>query len=69
MDSGDTYSHQKFAAEIRRDNRRRPTVKEDKTMKITLNATIDGARFSFTSVMSITPCPTLARNTRIFPDH
>ena len=46
-----TYSHHRFAAEILRDSRRRPTAKDDKARKITLNARNDGARSSSTSVI------------------
>ena len=67
MDSKDTYSHQKCAAEIRRDNRRRPTMKDDITMKITLNATNDGTRFSLNSVMSTAPRVAPARKSKRFP--
>lgn len=61
-----TYSHQKSAAEIRRDNKRRPTVKDERTMKMTLNATNDGARFSFRSIMSNPPCIILATTFKMF---
>ena len=68
-DSGNTYSHQKFAAEMCRDNRRRPTMKNDRTMKITLNAMNDGARFSFMSITSIAPCMTPIIQSQMSPDH
>lgn len=64
-----TYSHQKSAAEIRRDNKRRPTVKDERTMKMTLNAMNDGARFSLRSIMSTPPCIIPATVFEMFSDH
>ena len=69
QDSENTYSHQKFAAEMPRDKRRRLTVKDDKTMKITLNATNDGARFSFMSIMLTRPSVTPTREREMYPNH